>query len=342
MCLVNCALGKSRLVHRKIEILQGLTGDDSVQIKWQSATESARLTSAPSTQPQPKRTAQEAGLSDYSLGAFWFTAPQRPRPHWRDRLASAPSEHGVLQLPLNSQMPSASATEQPPKVNRPWHHIWADLQDLALERSHRYLAWQVLHATLPRGTVRAYRAISRSYPQERQYHCLLGEADCPNCPGVVESIFHQLYFCPVARKVWDWVIRVWEEVSGQPVPDLGPCELLLGHDGPFRPQPDPKGLWVQLRLATMSVASDSLRGLRFSSRPQILYVSFRNYKTFSRLVQKPGHNTLCAMNNHQCFILETYKEGEQPGDFVRDRSGNRLQALRPSTTAPGHPRDSPT
>ena len=156
------------------------TGDDPVQIRWQSAIESARLSSTPGTQPQPKRPAQEAGLPDYSLGAFWLTAPQRARPHWRDRLASAPNEQGVSQLPLVSQMPSADATEQPPKVIRPWHHIWADLQDLALDRSHRYLAWQVLHATLPCGALRAYRAISRSYPQER-HDRLLGEADCPNC-----------------------------------------------------------------------------------------------------------------------------------------------------------------
>ena len=53
----------------------------------------------------------------------------------------------------------SGATEQSPKVIRPWHHIWADLQDLALDRSHRYLAWQVLHATLPCGALRAYRAI---------------------------------------------------------------------------------------------------------------------------------------------------------------------------------------
>ena len=211
------------------------TGDDPVQIRWQSAIESARLSSTPGTQPQPKRPAQEAGLPDNSLGAFWLTAPQRARPHWRDRLASAPSEQGVSQLPLVSQMPSADATKQPPKVIRPWHHIWADLQDLALDRSHRYLAWQVLHATLPCGALKAYRAISRSYPQE-QHDRLLGEADCPNCPGVVESIFHQLYLCPLAKRVWDWVIRVWEEVSGQPVLDLGPCELLLGRGGPFRPQ----------------------------------------------------------------------------------------------------------
>ena len=58
----------------------------------------------------------------------------------------------------------------------------------------------------------------------------------PQLPRVVESIFHQLYLCPLAKRVWDWVIRVWEEVSGQPVLDLGPCELLLGRGGPFRPQ----------------------------------------------------------------------------------------------------------
>ena len=221
-------------------------GDDSVQVRWQSAIESARLTSTPGTQSQPKRTAQEAGLPDYSLEALWLTAPQRTRPHWRDRLASAPCEHEGSQLPLVSQMPSTGVTEQPPKVNRPWHHIWADLQDLALDRSHRYLAWQVLPATLPCGAHRAYRAISRSYPQEK-HDRLLGGADCPDCPGIVESIFHQLYLCPGARKVWGGVIRVLEEVSGQPVLGLGACELLLGHDGPFRPQPDFKGLWVQLQ-----------------------------------------------------------------------------------------------
>ena len=106
-------------------------GDDPVQIKWQSAIKSAWLPSTPGTQPQPKRTAQEAGLPGYSLGAFWLTAPQRARPHWRDRLASAPSEHVVSQLPQVWQMPLAGVTEQAPKVIRPWHRIWADLQDLA-------------------------------------------------------------------------------------------------------------------------------------------------------------------------------------------------------------------
>ena len=40
----------------------------------------------------------------------------------------------------------------------------------------------------------------------------------------------------------------------------------MGHDGPFRPQPDFKGLWVQLRLATMS-AIHSCASQRRTGRP---------------------------------------------------------------------------
>ena len=85
-------------------------------------------------------------------------------------------------------------------------------------------------------------------------------------PPPRRSRLPQLYLCPLAKRVWDWVIKVWEEVSGQPVPDLGPCELLQGRGGPFRPQPDLKGLWVQLRLAIMS-AIHSCASQRRTGRP---------------------------------------------------------------------------
>lgn len=90
--------------------------------------------------------------------------PTTSRPHWRDRVASTLNKHEDPKLPLISQLPSAGATEQPPKVVRPWLHISANLQDLPLDRSYRYLAWQVLHATLPCRALRAYRAVFSLIP----------------------------------------------------------------------------------------------------------------------------------------------------------------------------------
>lgn len=136
-------------------------------------------------------------------------------------------------------------------------------------RAHRFLAWQVLHATLMCGLRRvaqlARRGLARWADVEEHAFCRV-----PGCADarVHESIQHVFLDCPVARQVTMWVCDLWAAVTGGQPPPRSVAVFLLGD----RRQWDPGGvglceLWGIVRLATLYCLWEARCVARLRGRP---------------------------------------------------------------------------
>ena len=129
-----------------------------------------------------------------------------------------------------------------PAVILPWSAVWRRLVDSELDRSHRALAWRILHDSVYVGTfmLRAHRtdAAGAACP----HHC---------CSGAMQSLHHLFVHCPLASEVWAWVAEVWACVSGGTRPPVAASVLLADDGRVWHPPSDLSPLWTRLRLAVL-------------------------------------------------------------------------------------------
>ncbi len=96
-------------------------------------------------------------------------------------------------------------------------------------RAHRFLAWQILHATLMCG-LRRVSQLSRC--GQARWNDVVEHALCqvPVCAdaGIHEGILHILLECPVAQRMTAWVCSLWTAVVGGRTPPRSAAVSLLG------------------------------------------------------------------------------------------------------------------
>ena len=132
-----------------------------------------------------------------------------------------------------------------------WGAVWRRLQHAAVPREHRFLAWRVLHGTLPCAAWLGYVGWRSSTAEEG-----VGEerAFChvPECAAAhaAESLSHVFLECPAAAAVAAWLSRLW----GAVVQGVGPpCESQVFLAGDYKVWDPGRGecgaLWEIMRHA---------------------------------------------------------------------------------------------
>lgn len=207
---------------------------------------------APAASSRPSARPRE----EVEYGASWMTASGHSRQHWRDRQADAPPPP-VPALQVTIRPDTHDPTSLPDHLPAPpWANVWARLHDLALDRSHRLLAWQLLHGTLRCGAYRAVLDIRRGVPQAAEAIRETAACPRPGCQGAHETVSHMLFTCPTAVRVWEWVLATWGAVTDLPPPPLSLPLLLADDQRQWKPPRPLQALWTQLRLCTIHSLHD--------------------------------------------------------------------------------------
>jgi len=118
-----------------------------------------------------------------------------------------------------------------------WGAAWKRLQRVPVPRHHRFLAWRILHASLPVAVREARRLFTGHQDARRHAMC-----HHPGCVGdqAMEDISHVFLVCPVAVHVWAWVCRLWAAVSSGGIPPCTEPVVLCGDLCAW--DPGPRGL----------------------------------------------------------------------------------------------------
>ena len=174
------------------------------------------------------RSASQAFGPEYDAGAPWLSLQPSQREHWRAR-QHVRTTQDAQGTPPASQQPADDITDVAAKVSEataPWSAVWTRLHHMGLDRQHRLLAWQVLHAALSCGAHTAYTQLSRIQPGQIQD--TLDRAMCPHClpERRPETLSHMLIDCPVAAQIWTWVCHLWALYSGAAAPPTTAAILL--------------------------------------------------------------------------------------------------------------------
>ncbi len=137
----------------------------------------------------------------------------------------------------------------PRQPDPPWQTAWRDLRAAPSPRPHRFLAWRIMHGTLPCAARLAAwrRSAGRALGREHDPHC-----HHPACSaaGRLETISHIFLGCPVARQVLQWVGALYRAVWQVPLPPLSP-EVWLAADTRVWDPGQGGDLWDILRLAAL-------------------------------------------------------------------------------------------
>ena len=141
--------------------------------------------------------------------------------------------------------PQAGIPEQP----RPrWHKAWRSLRAAPVPRSHRFLAWRILHGSLPCAARLAAWHRVQGRPPDHDPRCR--HSSCTTA-GRLETITHAFLECPVARQIQRWVGAVFSAVTQHPPPPLGVASVWLAADSRGWDAGSFDELWHILRLATL-------------------------------------------------------------------------------------------
>lgn len=245
---------------------------DGPEDKWVKAVLEYRESQISSSQPTLRRTAQQAGLPDYTAGAAWMSQSPAPRLHWRTRQLTQPE-------PEPEPGPPLEGPEQPQgSIQQPWKKVWGRLVNPILDREHRYIAWQVLHSSLPCGALMAFRKVAtlRTRGEDNaSIRAAVEAADCPFCSGTPQTITHMLFTCPTAQTVWQWAVQVWSLVTQLPPPHLTASLLLRDDRRTWNPSKEGEALWDHIRLAAMAglvaAAKSKRKGLPASHHTAAAY-----------------------------------------------------------------------
>ncbi|KAJ9512291.1 hypothetical protein QJQ45_012924 [Haematococcus lacustris] len=165
--------------------------------------------------------------------------PGRGGRHSGNRRAGAlpAAGHGALDGMVDELARSAQA-------GQPCLEVWQELLDPTLRREHVIVAWRVLHGSLMVGAMWGHILKEAAAP---------ASSVCRLCQlGPLETLTHAFLTCPSVAPAWEWVLDVYERLTGTRPPSSDALLLLSGRpthseDGPFHP-PDAH-LWLRLRVA---------------------------------------------------------------------------------------------
>ena len=212
----------------------------------------------------PTRSAHQALEPDYEVGAPWLRLSPSQRDHWRDRQLNHADlgPQGELPTPHQRLDDLADAAVGHSEVAGQWSAVWARLHHLGLDRQHRLVAWQILHAAIPCGAHTAYTQLRRTEPG--QIDALLDSAMCPHClpERRPETLSHMLLHCPVATQIWAWVGRLWAAYSRAAAPPLSAAVLLADDQRDWQPASHSQATWTQLRIATLTAIRNGANSKR--------------------------------------------------------------------------------
>lgn len=129
-----------------------------------------------------------------------------------------------------------------------WSAVWRRLRRTPAPREHRFLAWKVMHGSLPCAAWEAHvRATSSSRASDSSPLCHV-----PGCAtaGHAETLSHVFLGCPAAAAVAQWVSQLWAAMTAGPGPPCVPQVFLAGDHTVWDPGPGELCvLWDIIRLA---------------------------------------------------------------------------------------------
>ena len=223
-----------------------------IQARWLdkiSARQSLVQTASP---PGSCRSASDAFGPDYASGAPWMNLYPGYRTHWRDRQAEQedqPAPAFTPELPPDDTVDPAAPLQA---TQEPWSAVWSRLHQHGLDRSHRLLAWQILHVVVPCGASLAFWTLSQGE------QCTDEEIMCPHCQPqhIPETITHMFLECPIAAALWQWVAQLWAAFSGGQAPPATAQVLLADDQSQWQPSTGLQLVWTQIRIATLTALRD--------------------------------------------------------------------------------------
>jgi exonuclease III len=303
------------------DVTQGRYGSRTLAATEQ--TWQRTIATALTTLSSPTRGVSRTG-EELMYEASWMSPSGRSRQHWRERQADAPPPTAAP--PRTPHRPDTHDAcvlpDSPPTA--PWSPVWARLHDLALDRTHRLVAWQLLHGQLRCGAYRAFIDIRRGVSQPVEAIREAAACPRPGCQGVTETITHMMFACPTAVRVWKWVLELWAAVTDLPPPPLALSLLLADDQRQWRPPAGLQELWTQLRLATIfaiHTQAQARRRGRVSNAPSVAALvvgALRGaiHRDWSRVATVGGIQGLAAG-----VCCSTWLRGRHPllpmADFVR-------------------------
>jgi exonuclease III len=358
-CLAAVSAGVTGVVGNPIRpaIWEGGTTPGRYGSRTLAATEQrwVQVIAAALQGPATPGTAATRSGESLQYQASWMAPSGRSRQHWRDRQAEAPPPPAVAPRILIRPDTQDAASPPQPCPAPPWAPVWARLQDLALDRSQRLLAWQLLHGTLRCGAFRAVIDIKRGITQSLEAIRETAACPRPGCQGTHETISHMLFTCPTASRVWEWVLAMWVAITDLPAPPLSLPLLLADDQRQWRPPRTLQALWTQLRLCTLHSLHTQATGRRrgqINNAPTVaarVVGALRGaiFRDWSRVTPEGGLQGLASG-----LCCSTWLRGRHPlliePDFLRlwghrevlaklhtgDLGGGRLLSVRLSVSHP--------
>ena len=162
-------------------------------------------------------------------------------------------------------------------VAPPWAAVWGRLYDSELDRSHRILAWRILHMAVLCGAYRRHVGMADAPGSACPFPC---------CAGALQTLSHLFLSCSVATQVWHWALQVWSHVSGGHVPPLAASVLLADDVSVWRPAAAVSVLWTRFRLSVLhalwSEAGRARHGQSASARSVCARIVATNRKLMLR------------------------------------------------------------
>ena len=287
-----------------------------LESKWTDRLISAAGRAQPAQPPALTRSAAQAFGPDYGAGAAWFTLHPSQREHWRSRQLEQAGQISQSTPPASQQQTDdlTDVAAQTSAEARPWSAVWTRLHHMGLDRQHRLVAWQVLHAALPCGAHTAYVQLSRLQPGQIQD--TLDQAMCPHClpERRPETLSHMLLDCPVATQIWTWVCHLWAAYSGTAMPPLTATVLLADDQREWQPASHSQAVWAQLRMASLTAirngASLRRKGLPITPVSIAATVVAAVTAAVSRDWQRVQAGSLASLSQGVC--CSTWLRGRQP------------------------------
>lgn len=136
----------------------------------------------------------------------------------------------------------------PPSGALPWAGAWQALHRVPAPRQHRFLAWRVMHASLPvAARTASWGGVGAGAPGLRPGVCHRPGCAVTHSP---ETLSHVFLDCPIAQTVIAWVCDLWVAVSARAPPPRTAAVFFAADRRVF----DPGGLsqfWHVLRLAAL-------------------------------------------------------------------------------------------
>lgn len=172
-----------------------------------------------------------------------YFRPYSPRPAPRERQVQSqpdalPVRHGA---PLLQQVPRG-ADRRPVGVD--CRAVWRRLRDPALQRTHRVVAWRLLHGSVMVNALRMRVGVDAVRPFTPDDAC------CPLCAAAgrgrhLETVTHAFMDCPDVAPALDWLLAAYAALTGEPVPR---DSLAILADADWRWRPAHPTLWLRLRV----------------------------------------------------------------------------------------------